>query len=78
MSLALPNSNFTSRSFNGTGWGTLRERGDPSQRLRRVEVPFVEKEECINIYEKLGLTNLKVRDGMICAGKYLTYISKWD
>ena len=31
--------------------------------------PFVEKEECINIYEKLGLTNLKVRDGMICAGK---------
>ena len=64
----MSSSNYTNMSFNGTGWGTLRERGMASQRLRRAEIPFVGRRECTEIYEALDLTTLKVRKGMMCAG----------
>ena len=55
--------------FNVTGWGTLRKKGQSSQRLRRVTLPFVPDEKCKNIYNILRLTTVKVKEGMICAGK---------
>ncbi len=69
VALARPYTDLEARVFNGTGWGTLRERGESSTRLRRVEVPFVSYKECRDIYKKLGLTTVKVRAGMICAGQ---------
>ena len=57
--------------FNVTGWGTLRKKGQSSQRLRRVNLPFVPDEECKNVYNILRLTKVKVREGMICAGNIL-------
>jgi hypothetical protein len=68
VALAMPGTDLTGIKFNGTGWGTLRESGESSQRLRRVVVPFVAEKECREIYKILGLTSVKVREGMICAG----------
>ena len=31
--LAMPGSNYTNMSMNGTGWGLKRERGESSQRF---------------------------------------------
>ena len=31
--LAMPESNYTNMSMNGTGWGLKRERGESSQRF---------------------------------------------
>lgn len=74
VALAYPGVELSGLEFNGTGWGTLRERGDSSQRLRRVVVPFVPDEECGKIYSALSLTTVKVREGMICAGKNSFYM----
>ena len=70
VALAKPSMTLEGVRFNGTGWGTLRERGESSQRLRRVRIPFVSDKACRDIYEILGLTSVKVRKGMLCAGKY--------
>ena len=59
--------------FNVTGWGTLRKKGQSSQRLRRVNLPFVPDEECKNVYNILRLTKVKVRKGMICAGNIFKF-----
>ena len=61
--------------FNVTGWGTLRKKGQSSQRLRRVNLPFVPDEECKNVYNILRLTKVKVRKGMICAGNVFKFHS---
>ena len=68
VAIGMPDTNLTQTRFNSTGWGTLRERGQSSQRLRRVEVPYYDYEACKKIYSILGLTTVKVREGMICAG----------
>ena len=57
--------------FNVTGWGTLRQKGQSSQRLRKVTIPFVPHDKCQEIYNVLRLTSVKVQEGMICAGKNL-------
>ena len=62
--------------FNVTGWGTLRKKGQSSQRLRRVTLPFVPDEKCKNIYNILRLTTVKVKEGMICAGNLITIFFK--
>lgn len=66
--LAKPEMELTGMRFNGTGWGTLRERGEASLKLRRVTVPYVENAECKKIYGFLNLTSVKVTKGMLCAG----------
>ena len=67
--IGMPDMDLRNSSFNSTGWGTLREKGQSSQRLRRVEVPHFDYDDCKKIYSVLGLTTVKVREGMICAGK---------
>lgn len=67
--LAKPGMDLHELTFNGTGWGTLRERGETSLKLRRVTVPYVEDSECKKIYGFLNLTSVKVTRGMLCAGK---------
>ena len=68
VAIARPDTNLTQLYFNSTGWGTLRERGQSSQRLQRVEIPYYDFDACKKIYSILGLTTVKVREGMICAG----------
>ena len=59
--------------LNVTGWGTLRKKGQSSQRLRRVTLPFVPDEDCKKVYNILRLTKVKVRKGMICAGNFYSF-----
>ena len=55
--------------FNISGWGTLKERGESTRKLQRVEVPHVPFEKCRKEYQNLGFIAAKVRKGMLCAGK---------
>lgn len=72
--LASKGMDYSGQKFNGTGWGSLRERGTPHSRLRRVEIPYVEKEACQEKYGFLNLTKVQIRDGMMCAGKLLRLV----
>lgn len=46
------------------GWGTLYENGMPSCRLRQVDVPIIDNEDC----SKTNYTGGLITDNMICAG----------
>ncbi|KAL5290159.1 hypothetical protein ACFFRR_009862 [Megaselia abdita] len=56
----LPNSGELSTI---TGWGETVLNGDYSDKLRSVQVPILDKEDCQNAYKYENITN-----NMVCAG----------
>eukprot|EP00094_Tigriopus_californicus_P011179 TCALIF_10788-PA protein Name:"Similar to OVCH2 Ovochymase-2 (Bufo japonicus)" AED:0.11 eAED:0.11 QI:0/0.6/0.16/0.83/1/1/6/0/354 len=65
--LARPGTHVTGLRFNVTGWGTLRERGEYSAKVRQALVPYVPYEVCRGAYKDLSIT-ARILPGMICAG----------
>jgi hypothetical protein len=47
----------------------LKERGESTRKLRRVEIPLVPTENCRFQYKNLGVAADRVKKGMICAGE---------
>jgi trypsin len=47
-----------------TGWGTTSEGGNLANTLQKVDVPFVDDEECDDAYSSFG----GITPGMLCAG----------
>ena len=70
--LAMPHTPYIdgTTEFKVTGWGSRKETGESSSKLMQATMPYVDFEHCQKMYAKLGLTYVKVAEGMICAGKY--------
>ena len=50
-----------------SGWGKVSENGQQSDELRKVVVPIISRELCIENYRVVGY-NGPISDKMICAG----------
>ena len=65
--LARPSLSVADLRFNVTGWGTLKERGEYSNKLRQAQVPYVPYDVCKKSYKDLSIA-ARILPGMICAG----------
>ena len=55
--------------FTVSGWGSRREGGRSSLKLRQATMPYVDFEHCKRLYSNLRVPFVRVTHGMICAGK---------
>jgi hypothetical protein len=55
-------------TFEVTGWGSKREKGNANSKLMLTKMPYVNFEECKQTYAKLALPYVNVIEGMMCAG----------